>query len=299
MNGVVVIDKEPGFTSFDVVAVVRRILHEKKIGHTGTLDPMATGVLPVLVGSAAKAQVFLPDTDKEYIASFRLGVTTDTLDSSGKVLSQSEKAVPKEALEAVLTRFRGTIEQVVPMYSAVSQNGVRLYELARKGLTVERPSRTVEISSLTLLSYDPDTRTGAIRVACSKGTYIRSLCDDIGAALGCGGIMTALRRTRACGFSEEQAIPLREVEKRAAQAPAQDLLFPTDKLFAPYPALTISEGQAFRFQNGGALSLDRLKQTDALAEGQLVRLYHPGGTFLGLGRVSSAEGAILFQKKFT
>ena len=215
MNGIIVIDKPSDFTSFDVVAVVRGTLHEKKLGHTGTLDPMATGVLPVLIGRAAKAQSLLPDTDKQYVADFRLGITTDTLDITGKVLSEKSSSITEEELLLSLEPFRGDIMQVPPMYSAVSKNGVRLYDLARQGIEVERDARPVHIGELTLLGFDAAAQSGSLRITCSKGTYIRVICDDIGKALGCGCVMTALRRTAACGFTEADAVSLDRLRELA------------------------------------------------------------------------------------
>ena len=217
MNGILILDKPQGFTSFDAVAVLRGLAREKKIGHTGTLDPMATGVLPVLLGRAAKALNFLPDTDKEYTAAFRLGERRDTGDITGQVVEESAAPVFQEALEAALPAFRGEILQVPPMYSAVSVGGKRLYELARKGLEVERQARPVTVSALELLSYDAQSREGRLRVACSKGTYIRVLIEDIAKAAGSCGTMTALRRVRACGFGEGDARSLEELKALAAE----------------------------------------------------------------------------------
>ena len=223
MNGILILDKPQGFTSFDAVAVLRGLAREKKIGHTGTLDPMATGVLPVLLGRAAKALNFLPDTDKEYTAAFRLGERRDTGDITGQVVEESPAPVSQEALEAALPAFRGEILQVPPMYSAVSVGGKRLYELARKGLEVERQARPVTVSALELLSYDAQSREGRLRVACSKGTYIRVLIEDIAKAAGSCGTMTALRRVRACGFGEGDARSLEELKARGLWVYAADM----------------------------------------------------------------------------
>ena len=213
MNGIIVIDKGNGYTSFDVVAKMRRICGEKKIGHTGTLDPMATGVLPILIGNATKAQSLLPESDKEYEATFSFGITTDTLDITGKIISQTESNVKLEDLEAVLPQFRGNIMQLPPMYSAVSKDGVRLYELARKGLITEREARPVTVYKLDLLNFDEQLQSAKIIVKCSKGTYIRSICDDIGQTLGCGAVMTSLRRVTACGYTLDDAITLEKAKE--------------------------------------------------------------------------------------
>ena len=295
MNGIIILDKPSGFTSFDAVAVLRGLSHQKKIGHTGTLDPMATGVLPILLGRAAKALNFLPDTDKEYVASFRLGERRDTGDITGEVVEQSPAPVALEALEAALPRFRGEILQVPPMYSAVSVGGKRLYELARKGLEVERPARPVTISRLGLLSYDPQTKEGSLRVGCSKGTYIRVLIEDLARAAGSCGTMTALRRTSACGFSQEDAHSLEALKALAAEGRLEEALLPVEGLFALYPAVRVSPAQATRFQNGGGLDLARLR---GVPEGGLCRVKSPQGLFLGLGQVDRARGEMKFVKSF-
>ena len=295
MNGIIILDKPSGFTSFDAVAVLRGLSHQKKIGHTGTLDPMATGVLPILLGRAAKALNFLPDTDKEYVASFRLGERRDTGDITGEVVEQSPAPVALEALEAALPRFRGEILQVPPMYSAVSVGGKRLYELARKGLEVERPARPVTISRLELLSYDPQTKEGSLRVGCSKGTYIRVLLEDLARAAGSCGTMTALRRTSACGFSQEDAHSLEALKALAAEGRLEEALLPVEGLFALYPAVRVSPAQATRFQNGGGLDLARLR---GVPEGGLCRVKSPQGLFLGLGQVDRARGEMKFVKSF-
>lgn len=295
MNGIIILDKPSGFTSFDAVAVLRGLSHQKKIGHTGTLDPMATGVLPILLGRAAKALNFLPDTDKEYVASFRLGERRDTGDITGEVVEQSPAPVALEALEAALPRFRGEILQVPPMYSAVSVGGKRLYELARKGLEVDRPARPVTISRLELLSYDPQTKEGSLRVGCSKGTYIRALIEDLARAAGSCGAMTALRRTSACGFSQEDAHSLEALKALAAEGRLEEALLPVEGLFALYPAVRVSPAQATRFQNGGGLDLARLR---GVPEGGLCRVKSPQGLFLGLGQVDRARGEMKFVKSF-
>ena len=286
MNGIIILDKPQGFTSFDGVAVLRGLAHEKKIGHTGTLDPMATGVLPILLGRAAKALNFLPDTDKEYVASFRLGERRDTGDITGQVVEESPALVSQQALEAALPAFRGEILQVPPMYSAVSVGGKRLYELARKGLEVERQARPVTVSALELLSYDAQSREGRLRVACSKGTYVRTLCHDIGQALGCGGTMYALRRTQAAGFTLDQAVTLEAVQ---ASADPAGLLLPVEAYFAHHPALTLPSARAERkVRNGNPLSLP--------GEDGVYRVYSPEGAFLALSRLD--QGRLTTIKSF-
>ncbi len=295
MNGIIILDKPSGFTSFDGVAVLRGLSHQKKIGHTGTLDPMATGVLPVLLGRSAKALNFLPDTDKEYHAAFRLGERRDTGDITGEVVETSSVPVSREALELVLPRFRGEISQVPPMYSAVSVGGKRLYELARKGLEVDRPARQVTVSALELLSFDPQTREGELLVSCSKGTYIRVLIEDLATAAGTCGTMTALRRTRACGFTLEDAHPLEELKQLAGEGKLEEVLLPVERLFSEFPQVYISPAQARRFENGGGLDLARVRK--APEEG-LCRVKSPEGMFLGLGRADRSKGELEFVKSF-
>lgn len=271
-NGIIIIDKPAGWTSMDVCAKLRGIFHEKRVGHAGTLDPMATGVLPVFLGRATRAVEFAEQTGKEYLAGLRLGLVTDTQDVTGRVLEERPVTCAPAEVEAALAAFRGEILQVPPMYSAVKIGGKKLYELARKGREVERKPRPVTIHALELLE-----RTGAgdylLRVRCSKGTYVRTLCHDIGAALGCGGCMSALRRTEAAGFSLAEAVPLEALLD--APDPAA-LLRPVDAYFFRYPAVTV-EGTALRkAKNGNPFPC-------SAADGDW-RVYGPGGEFLLLGR---------------
>lgn len=298
MNGILIIDKPKDFTSFDVTAVVRGCMHQRKTGHTGTLDPMATGVLPMLLGSATKAQELLPDTDKEYEADFQLGLTTDTLDSTGKILSTSEQRATGEQVERLLPRFRGRILQKPPMFSAVYKDGVRLYELARKGLEVEREARPVEVQVLELLSFDEAAQNGRLKIACSKGTYIRVIIDDLGRLLGCGGVMTALRRTRACGYTLEDAVPLAVLRELAPLGKAEALVRPVDSIFACFSSVTVSEKQTMRFQNGGALALERVKRLKNYQDGELFRVYGFRGDFLGLGIINLEKQELAVKKRF-
>ena len=244
-NGIIIIDKPSGWTSMDVCAKLRGILKEKRVGHGGTLDPMATGVLPVFVGSATKAVEFAEKGDKEYVAGLRLGVVTNTQDVTGEVLSTAPVSAAQEDLEAVLPRFTGPIRQVPPMFSAIKIKGQKLYELARRGQEVERKPRPVTIHALQVLE-----RTGEaeylIRVRCSKGTYVRTLCHDIGQALGCGGCMDALRRTMAAGFPIEDAVTLEQVQERG-----EDLLMPVDCLFAGCPVFLLRSPRLERLARNG------------------------------------------------
>lgn len=295
MTGVLILDKPAEFTSFDAVAVCRRLCHERKIGHTGTLDPMATGVLPLLLGKATRAASLLEDTDKEYEAGFQLGVSTDTEDSTGKVLATSDTPVSKEALEALLPRFRGEIMQVPPMYSAVSKDGKRLYELARKGIEVEREARPITIYRLELTGYDETTREGTLRVSCSKGTYIRTLIADLAKAAGSLGVMTALRRTHACGFTLADAVTLDEARALSEAGTLEEKLRPVESLFVHLPEVAVSAAQAVRFQNGGQLDLSRIARfrREKPQEGQAFRVKGEDGAFLGLGKIEKQQMAIL------
>ena len=257
-NGVLIIDKPQEWTSMDVCAKLRGVLREKRIGHGGTLDPMATGVLPVFVGRATRAVEFAVEGEKEYLAALKLGVITNTQDTTGEVVEERPVAVDRAALEGVLDRFRGEIQQIPPMYSAIKVKGKKLYELARSGKEVERAPRAVTIHRLELLTQPPEgfpeeEHTWYLRVVCSKGTYVRTLCHDIGEALGCGGCMSALRRTRVGEYTLEGAVTLEEVQ--AAADPAA-LLTPVDSCFAGRPMLLLKSAQAEKkVRNGMALTL--------------------------------------------
>lgn len=284
MNGVLLIDKPKGFTSFDIVAIARKITSQKKIGHTGTLDPNATGVLPLLLGNATKAQDIIPNHDKEYLAEFKLGLTSDTLDIWGEIKSETKSDISFNTVNNTVESFLGEIEQIPPMYSAVSVNGQRLYDLARKGLEIERQSRRITIYSIALLSFDEENQSGRLKVSCSRGTYIRTLIDDIGKKLGVGAVMTALERTKACGFSKENCI---SIEKLKSLSPdeIEKRLLSTESLFETYPELNVSKAQAQRFFNGGALDKSRtsLRDKESLND-KIFRIKYDNG-FFGLGIV--------------
>ena len=298
MNGVIVIDKPADFTSFDVIAVVRRLTGQRKTGHTGTLDPNATGVLPVLLGAATKAQDRIPNHDKSYLAQFRLGLTTDTLDIWGEIKTKTLSYVTEDDVRSLLPRFSGEIMQVPPMYSALKKDGQRLYDLARKGVEVEREARPVTVYRLELVSFDSETQTGELAVSCSKGTYVRTLIDDIGQALGVGAVMTALRRTEACGFSLSDCVTLDRLRQLCEEGVADSVLLPTDSLFAVYPKLTVSDAQATRFSNGGALDLSRTALKNTADDGALCRVYAKSNRFIGLGRVCTDENLLKIEKLF-
>lgn len=298
MNGIIIVNKSKDFTSFDTVAVMRGICRERRIGHAGTLDPMATGVLPILLGCATKAQALLPDSGKTYEARFRLGMTTDTLDISGKVLSENAVHVVRAEVEEILERFRGDIMQKPPMYSAKYKDGVRLYDLARQGIEVERTACPVTIFQLKLNDFDETSATGSLTVSCSKGTYIRSLIDDIGAALGCGAVMTDLCRTAACGYSLQEAHTLQEIQSFADNGILEQYIQPVDSVFRCYPYVKITEKQSVRFKNGGGLDLERLFIPMEFQAGGYYRVYGSDGAFLGLGVVDGEKNCLAVQKLF-
>ena len=268
----------------DVCAKLRGVFHEKRVGHAGTLDPMATGVLPVFVGQATKAVSFAEDGKKEYRAALRLGVVTDTQDVWGAVLAEAPVSVSGDELRAVLPRFTGDIEQVPPMYSAIKIQGQKLYELARKGVEVARKPRGVTIYDLELLEQDAAGDWG-LRVVCSKGTYIRTLCHDIGAALGCGGCMSALTRTMAAGFTLDEAVTLDDARERG-----ETLLRPVDSLFRQYPAYHIQSADADRRCRCGN------PIRDAGLAGGVYRVYGHTGAFLALSRCEN--GVLTSIKNF-
>lgn len=275
MNGILLVDKPVGWTSSDVVVKLKGVLHERRIGHAGTLDPMATGLLTVFVGRATRAVEFAEADSKRYIASLRLGTVTDTLDTTGTVLAQNPVNVTREQLESVLARFCGEQEQIPPMYSAIKVKGKKLYDIARAGGTVERKPRHITIHSLSLVGEDNGDYV--LDIACSKGTYIRSLCADIGAALGCGGCMSALRRTKAGIFDIASAHTLDGIIAKANTGEAEQLLLPVDSLFAACPEWTAHEDATRRIKCGNAVP------ARGLAEGEY-RVYSQSGEFLMLGR---------------
>ena len=280
-NGILVIDKSAGWTSQDVAAKLRGVFHERRVGHGGTLDPMATGVLPVFIGRATRAAEFLESAEKEYVAGLRLGVVTDTQDTSGTVLETNSVCVTRAQLEAALRQFLGPIEQIPPMYSAIKINGQKLYELARRGQEVARRPRSITIHALELLEGEGADWT--IRVRCSKGTYVRTLCHDLGRALGCGGCMSSLRRTRAGSFTLAQAVTMQQVLDFAAGQDPQQLLMPVDAVFAAHPPLIVTLGQAAKLKNGAQVK-------DWQFQPGTYRVYAEDGEFLLLGRV---EGGVL------
>ncbi len=283
MNGIVIVDKPAGWTSQDVVSKLRGVLQTRRIGHGGTLDPMATGVLPVFVGRATRGVEFFEHADKTYEAVLKLGITTDTEDTTGTVLEQKPVNVTQTEFLECLQQFRGEIQQIPPMYSALKVNGQKLYDLARQGKQVERKSRKITIFELQCLSFDGNT--ARLLVHCSKGTYIRTLCKDIGEKLGCGGCMASLRRVQAGAYKIETAVSMEQLI--AAEHPEQ-YLAPVDSLFSQYDKVTLTEKQEVRCRNGNSFSM-------RLPEGTY-RAYSQSGEFLMLAQVK--DGVMSTVKSF-
>ena len=289
-DGVLIVNKHAGVTSHDIVGRVRRLYGTRAVGHAGTLDPMATGVLVVLIGRAAKANEYLTGEDKRYLARLRLGMTTDTQDTTGIVLSSTEHLPSPQAVVETVGRFQGEILQLPPMYSALKVGGQKLVDLARKGITVERTPRPVTVHAITCTPTDTPLDY-ILDVTCSGGTYIRTLCADIGKTLGCGGVMASLQRLSACGFTLEQSITTDEIEQMSMPQ-RLSLLIPSEQLFARLPCVTLPAFYDRLIGNGCAVSLTKLRAD--LPLGSRVRLCHANGTFFALGEVvSTDEGAAL------
>jgi len=294
LNGILCIDKPQGFTSFDVVAKLRGIAKTRRIGHAGTLDPMATGVLPLFLGRATKACDLLPDQDKRYTAVFRLGLETDTLDITGTVVSEHPVEVSEAQVREAASRFTGEILQVPPMYSALKVGGKKLCDLARQGVEVEREARPVRIHRLEFLSCDSAAQTYTIDVACSKGTYIRTLVADIGEVLGCGAVLTALRRTEAAGYDLGGCVTLEEVQGCADAGRLPDLLRPVSSAFGRLAQVRLAKAQDRLFRNGVRLDTARLAffengtRLGRVPEGNL-SVYSSEGIFLGIARATGGE----------
>lgn len=277
MNGILLIDKEPDWTSNDVVAKLKGMLHQRRVGHSGTLDPMATGLLVVFVGRATRAVEFAEGHDKRYLASLRLGLVTDTQDISGTVLERREASVTRGELEAALEAFKGEQEQLPPMYSAIKYKGRPLYEIARKGGEVERKPRKITVYDLRLIGEDRGDYL--LDIHCSKGTYVRTLCHDLGHALGCGGCMSSLRRLEAGGFSVDKSHKLSEVQEYADRGRAEELLLPVDSLFTELNSCVAEAWQERKLRCGNEYSV-------GLPDGDY-RVYSVSGEFLMLGRVEN------------
>lgn len=290
-SGVLIVNKHAGVTSHDIVGKIRRLYGTRQVGHTGTLDPMATGVLVVLIGRTAKASEYLASDRKQYRATLRLGLTTDTEDVTGETLSETDMIPDEHTVMGILPQFCGKIQQIPPMYSALKVNGKKLVDLAREGVVIERQAREIEIFDLAAEATDTpcDYR---LTVTCSGGTYIRTLCADIGAALGCGGVMASLERTEACGFSIDSAYTIAELEEMTLEE-RRALLIPTEHLFDDLPAIKLPEFYERLIRNGCAVQQKKLRCDFPLS--RRVRLYDARGVFFALGEVMEADEGLAIK----
>lgn len=296
LNGIICINKPDGFTSFDVIAKMRGILKMKKLGHSGTLDPMATGVLPVFAGNATKAVSIIPQTEKSYRAGFSLGITTDTYDITGRITEQKDFNVSKQQITEVLNSFKGKTSQLPPMYSAVSVDGNRLYDLARKGIEIERPSREIEISRLEMLSFDERSGRGILEMTCSKGTYVRTVIHDMGQALKCGGVMTSLVRTASNGFTLDDCVTLNQLERLRDENKLYKAVKPVEKLFEFLPEIKLLEKKTGMYKNGVKLRLEELKIPEN--EGML-KVYGFDDEFIGIAKTDLNEKVLRIFKNLS
>lgn len=306
MDGILLVDKPQNFTSFDVVAIIKKLTETKKVGHAGTLDPLATGVLPILIGKATKFQDLFLNKSKEYKAFFKLGIETDTQDITGNIIK--ETSVPDlktREIQAVLRDFEGQIEQIPPMYSAIKQNGKRLYSLARQGIEVQREKRLVEIKNIELLNYDKDISEISILVSCSKGTYIRTLVADIGEKLGCVATLSSLLRTRSGSFQLKDCITLDEAKKFHENNSLHKYIIPLEKIFENYKNIILTPAQGKRFRNGGDIDLSRtaLKNCKNYKDAEVFKVYVRSENqnfnslnFLGLGKINLHKNELEFFK---
>ena len=293
MDGILCVNKPQGFTSFDVVAKLRGMTKTRRIGHSGTLDPMATGVLPVLIGTATKACDLMPDQDKKYRARLRLGVTTDTQDMTGNILGQRDARPTRAEILQAVESFRGEGMQIPPMYSAIKIGGRKLCDLAREGITVERPPRPITVYDISVLSMEGDEVD--FDVHCSKGTYVRTLCHDIGEKLGCGAAMVSLERTMACGISIDQCLTLEEIQALADTGKLEEALLPVESAFKELPEVRLGNRQFGQFVNGVKLDLERISCPEA--KGNL-RVTGEDGAFGGLAYRDEEEGKLRIRKLF-
>lgn len=295
-NGIINIYKEAGYTSHDVVAKLRGILKQKKIGHTGTLDPAAIGVLPVCLGSGTKLCDMLTDKSKEYRAVLQLGCETNTQDMTGTVIARQEVGVTKEQVKEAVLSFAGEYDQIPPMYSAIKVDGKKLYQLAREGREIERRPRRVQIHEIEIEEMELPFVT--LRVACSKGTYIRTLCHDIGRMLGCGGSMAELMRTRAGSFGIEEALRLSEVERLRDMGEIAGKILSVDSVFAEYPNITVKQRFQKLIENGNAFYRNMTCENEKFAQKEQIRVYDEGGKFYGIFEFRQSEDRFYPVKMF-
>lgn len=291
MNGILCMNKPKGFTSFDVIAKLRGIIRIKRLGHAGTLDPMAEGVLPVFVGKATKACDILPYNEKSYTAGFRLGIETDTQDTTGNIVKSYDKKVSADDIKSVLPHFTGNIMQTPPMYSAVSVNGQRLYKLARKGITIDVPKREASVSELEITEFDENSQTGILNIKCGKGTYVRTIIHDIGQELSCGAAMTSLVRTSSNGFTLDNCTDFENVQKMYEENRLEELIIPVDSIFSELPRINLDEKQTFLYKNGVRLSCEGYEQ-------KRYTVYGNDGLFIGTAVTDTENGILKSEKNF-
>lgn len=296
LNGIICINKPQGFTSFDVIAKLRGILRMKKLGHAGTLDPLATGVLPVFAGRATRACDIVPDNDKSYTAGFKLGTVTDTQDITGNILSESTPHIDISMLSEAAMHFKGDIMQVPPMYSAVSVGGKRLYELARKGIEIERPAKAITVYDIEVTDFDPASQSGILNISCSKGTYIRTIIHDIGGYLGCGAVMTSLLRTSSCGFTLSDCFTFEDIIKMRDDDTLSSHIIPVEKIFEVYPEIILSEKQSAMYKNGVKLSLEYIKNFKR--DYPKYRVFDNENRFIGTAVSDTEAGILRVDKNF-
>lgn len=295
MNGILPVDKPENFTSFDVIGKLRGVTHTKKIGHSGTLDPMATGVLPLFFGKATKVLSVLPDEDKAYVAEVFFGVTTATEDMTGEILTKTDSYITEQEFTALFPRFCGEIKQIPPMVSAVKVGGQPLYKLARQGKEIEREARTVLVYAINLLEFDEEAQTAKIEVSCGKGTYIRTLIADMGKALGCGAAMGKLRRTKAGGFCLSDCLTISEVCEKMQDGTLEEALLPIERLFEHLPKLVLNDFDEHLYRNGVLLELQ--KRGWEILPGT-VAVYNEKGEILGLSKMDEKQNELTLIKLF-
>lgn len=296
MNGIICVNKPKGWTSFDVVAKVRGMAKTKKVGHAGTLDPMATGVLPLFFGNATKACDVMPNDDKGYIATFKLGITTNTLDITGEIESTTKSSVDKEQLIEVLEKFNGEIEQIPPMFSAIQVNGRRLYDIARAGQVIERKPRKVTIKKLELIDFSKQEQIAKIEVICSKGTYIRSLCSDIGQALSVGATLTELERHIVGNFKLDDCYTLEQLQEFTDKNMLAQKSLPVEKVFEQLPKIKLNSVQSTKFKNGVKLDLNRVHHKKILTNH---KVFDNENNFLGLAKLDLEKQELVIEKMFS
>ena len=295
LNGIIIINKPKGFTSFDVIAKLRGMLHIKRLGHAGTLDPMATGVLPVFIGKATKACDIIPNNEKSYKAGFKFGIKTDTQDITGKIIFEGNSFITKGVLTDKIQMFLGETEQIPPMYSAVSVGGKRLYELAREGKETKRNPRKIFVDSIDVVEFDETLQTGVMNIQCSKGTYIRTIIHDLGEALGTGGVLTSLERMSSSGYDISQSHTLEEIQSLIDSGTGiEELIYPIESAFDRYGKIVLNQKHTRLYKNGVKL---RLEQVDAVG-GNIYRVYSSENSFLGLAYADAQTNEFIIKKNF-